>query len=302
MKGFLLFVFLFIVICSGFASVEGELTQDDFVYVRHASFQMGDTRNEGENDEEPIHKVSFTYDFYIGKTEITNEQYCLFLNDSGFSPDGFMDEKMLIDINDRFGYCQIAHDGNKFYVENDKEKFPVVEVSWWGAIYFCNWLSEKKDLEICYDLVTGNLINYPYSKGYRLPTEAEWEFSARGGTTSDDSPYSGSYNIDEVSWYEENFGGTIKEVATKKPNKLGIFDMSGNAMELCNDWYRDDYYFSSPSTNPVNMVESYFISARGGSCYDDAYNCRVSVRDYTTITGTDAGIGFRICSGGIFDY
>ncbi len=106
-------------------------------------------------------------------------------------------------------------------------------------------------------------LNKLTGKNFRLPTEAEWEYAARGGNKSKGYNYSGSNNIDEVAWYESNSGETTHPVATKKANELGLYDMSGNVYERCSDWY--DCYQSSPQINPSGPSEGRSRVIRGGS-------------------------------------
>ncbi len=115
-------------------------------------------------------------------------------------------------------------------------------------------------------------------KHYRLPTEAEWEYVARGGKQSQDYKYSGSNNIDEVAWYTGNSGGNTHPVGTKASNELGIYDMSGNVWEWCSDLYDKNYYTYSPQNNPQGSARSTGRVLRGGSWFNIADYCRVANR------------------------
>ncbi|WP_367362806.1 formylglycine-generating enzyme family protein [Mesotoga sp.] len=192
----------------------------NLVFVAKGSFTMGDTWGDGWYDEKPTHKVTFTYDFYIGKYETTFDEYDAFCEAIGRSKP-----------RDR-GW--------------GRGQRPVIRVSWWDAIAYCNWLSKKEGLPKAYDS-NGNLLDKDGrvttdpSKvvGYRLPTEAEWEYAARGGNKSKGYKYAGSDNEDEVAWYWQNSGDkyltgdwdddTIKEnncrtqeLGKKAPNELGM--------------------------------------------------------------------------------
>ena len=124
-------------------------------------------------------------------------------------------------------------------------------------------------------------LNQLTGEHFRLPTEAEWEFAARGGNRSRGYTYTGSNNLDDVAWYCEN-SGWIKThpVATKKPNELGLYDMSGNVLEWCQDWYGK--YSSEAQSNPTGPAEGSYRVLRGGSCRSYARYCRVSLRDRST--------------------
>jgi len=245
------------------------------VLVEKGSFAMGDTWGDGYNDEKPTHKVTFTYDFYIGKYETTFDEYDAFCDATGRSKP----------------YDEGWGRGNR----------PIIYVSWRDAISYCNWVSEKEGLPKAY-ASNGNLLDKEgrattdLSKvvGYRLPTEAEWEYAARGGNKSKGYRYSGSNNIDDVAWYRMNSELKTQGVGEKAPNELGIYDMSGNVWELCGDWYDSGYYTKSPKTNPYNYTPGSDRVGRGGGWGTDATHTQVAFRSGDLPTGTFHSLGFRI--------
>ena len=157
-------------------------------------------------------------------------------------------------------------------------KRPVVSISWVD----------------CCDFI-GNL-NRLTGKNFDLPTEAEWEYAARGGAKSMGYKYAGGNNIDEVAWYAYNATGTFgtQEVGLKLPNELGLYDMSGNVCEWCSDWYDKNYYSSSPSENPTGPKMGEDIVYRGGSFPYMPSDCRVTIRGHAPIDKAYVNIGFRL--------
>ena len=272
----------------------------EMVEINAGTFNMGDTRDQGSDSEKPIHEVTLTNNYYIGKYEVTNEEYCRFLNNCDVNSNGYKEGKKLIDMDNE--YCQIGYNGTNFYVKSGKGNYPVIEVTWWGCIYYCNWLSDKTGLVQSYDLNTGEMIDYPNNKGYRLPTEAEWEYAARSRTNNPDYLYSGSDDIEEVAWYWNNSENSdnpmsnekgTHEVGTKNPNDIGTYDMSGNVWEWCYDWW--DNYSSSPSQNPIGPSNGSYRIRRGGSWYNYSSNCRVVSRSFSTPDYNYYVLGFRLC-------
>jgi len=169
---------------------------------------------------------------------------------------------------------------NPSYFKGDN--LPVERVSWEDALEFCHRLS----------IITG--------KNYRLPTEAEWEYAARGGQLSIEKKghqafkYAGSNNLPTVAWYDENSGNTTHPVGQKNPNELGLYDMSGNVWEWCNDWYAADYYKNSPAENPTGPTSGTYRVCRGGSWLNFAVICRVAFRLNDAPGYRFSYLGFRL--------
>ena len=135
-------------------------------------------------------------------------------------------------------------------------------------------------------------LNSATGKTFRLPTEAEWEFAARGGDSSRGYKYSGSNTIDNVAWYDGNSSSKTHAVGTKQANELGLYDMSGNVWEWCSDWYGD--YSSSSQTNPKGPSSGSFRVDRGGGWFDYEGLCRVPLRNYFDPDCSNYDLGLRL--------
>ena len=279
--------------------------EENMELVEGGTFMMGDTWGDGFSDEYPVHEVNLTYDYYMGKYEVTNGEYVEFLNSAGVASDGSKDGIRYIDI--AFNYCNIEYRNGRFMLkESGKVNYPVIEVTWYGAVAYCNWLSWQKGLPEAYEWDSGQntyrLSDYPNNTGYRLPTEAEWEYAARGGQSY---KYAGSDDLDEVGWYDGNsqnaryaiFSGRgTQEAGQKKANGYGLYDMSGNVYEWCSDnWYDyPDYTDTNPYYQKPENTGSSDRVIRGGSWYHFAYSCRVAIRHDHTPDFSYVNLGFRL--------
>jgi len=235
------------------------------IFVRGGTFIMGSSRDEqGRRGDEVQHKVTLTNDFYIGKYPVTNAQFAEFLNAKEIKECGTFNGKRLVSRSRGLSYDNDV----KWRANSGFENRPVVRVDWFGAIKFSRWADG------------------------RLPTEAEWEFAARGGNRSRGYIYSGSNNADEVAWHRGNSDRRMQSLGQKKANELGIYDMSGGIWEWCHSWYGE--YPVNAATNPVGPRSGSRRVVRGGSWNFGAEDCRVA-RRMSYLPSTNGGdLGFRV--------
>lgn len=249
------------------------------IYAKDSSFEMGS--ESGSSNERPIHTVNFTYSFWMDTTEVTQKKYEDIMSDSVF---GFQDYR--------------TPNWSKSFGVGDS--FPAYFVNWYDAALYCNVLSKMNNYDTIYSYgeiigtpgndceLTNITINYDVV-GYRLPTEAEWEYACRAGSYFD---HFWSGDIDDYAWYSGNSDYEIHPVGEKLPNGNGLYDISGNLWEWCNDFYGS--YDAEDATDPVGpLVESSYKVKRGGAWNLTSSYLRSAARNSSRSTSADAYIGFR---------
>jgi formylglycine-generating enzyme required for sulfatase activity len=237
---------------------------------RNNSFLMG--QSGFANSEQPVHTVTFTNNFWIDSVEINR--------------------------GDFYGILKITD------LQTNKNKFPVTDISWNDAILYCNAKSKNKNLDTVYVytsmtgeigkqcLLQGLTIN-PKATGYRLPTEAEWEYCCRAQTST--LFYWGNNRPDfsKNGWINTNSESTVHESALKSPNIFGLYDMAGNVWEWCYDWYDSSYYASSPLESPSGPASGLERVVRGGSFINSDYFVQSGTRSKMPPDNRNNAVGFR---------
>ncbi len=226
------------------------------VYVEGGTFTMGCTGEQGSDcyDNESPNRQTTVSSYYIGMLEVTQSQWEKVMGTSIYQQ-------------------QSKANASKTY--DTGADYPMYGVSWKEAKEFCTRLSRQ----------TG--------RNYTLPTEAEWEYAARGGKKNEGTKYSGGWSVGDVAWYDGNSGSSTHPCGTKRPNALGIYDMSGNVWEWCEDWYGSKY-LQYDNNNPKGASSGGCRVLRGGCWNNSARDCRVSNRSYFTPGSRFNGYGFRV--------
>ena len=237
----------------------------DYVYVAAGPFHMGDNFGDGEARERPVHVVDLDA-FYIGKYEMTNREWRAFRDDPGYEDAKLWPGGRVVPKDQNSYWMNASQHGGG---TPDSDGYPLQGVNWDSAVAYCNWVSAK----------TG--------KKYRLPTEAEWEKAARGtdqrrypwGNTIDHSysNFTGGFNFGTlVGFYDGSKRGELQTHSNASP--YGAFDMAGNVMEWCQDWYSRNYYSFSPRKNPKGPESGSYRVVRGGSFFVDPLDLRTYAR------------------------
>jgi len=237
----------------------------DFVFVPAGAFKMGDNFNEGDARERPVHVVELDA-FYIAKFEMTNGEWKKFRNDPGYDDPKFWPGGRPVPKDQVPYWNDVRNHGGG---TPNSDEYPLLGVNWDSATAYCKWVSAK----------TG--------KKYRLPTEAEWEKAARGtdqrrypwGNTIDRTYANYTGNIDTAAipgFYDGSKRGELQTHSNASP--YGAFDMAGNVMEWCQDWYSKDYYQVSARKNPQGPAEGAYRVLRGGTFFMEVFDLRSSSR------------------------
>jgi formylglycine-generating enzyme required for sulfatase activity len=237
------------------------------------AFLMGSDKAddpEAEDDEQPRHRVRITRSFYLGATEVTQGQFRAVMMDQNPSLFGGSDDR------------------------------PVENVSWLDAIAFCNALSFAEGLPLFYLFDGANVAVIDWNgPGYRLPSEAEWEYACRAGNPARYSFGDDPTGLDACVWYGGNSSNQTHPVGQKRPNGFGLFDMHGNVYEWCWDGYKANYYRESPDADPSGPSGAAVHVLRGGAWADEPRICRAAKRGWGTPLYHISGLGFRLARAGV---
>jgi formylglycine-generating enzyme required for sulfatase activity len=282
----------------------------DMVLIAGGTFMMGDIFDEGAPRESPVHRVTLG-EFYLGNYEITAEAFERFVDDTGYVTSAQDGGAFCLDADTGAFQVDPACNWRNPGFEQDG-RHPVTCVSWVDAARYCNWLSRKSELPPAYDEATGDLLDangvvtndITRVRGFRLPTEAEWEYAARGGgktirfgngrniARSSEINFdagSGEYDYAEKGRYRKQ----TMPVGSFKPNDLGLYDMAGNVWEWCSDFVGT--YGNDDLVNPYNTTGMQSRrAARGGRWGGSARELRVSARMGWTADDRCNNIGFRV--------
>ena len=255
-------------------------------------------------DEIPVHNV-YISPLYMAITPTTCREYCDYLNNA--ITNGLIEVRtnivyaaggtnVFFYTHDASSSSRIQFQNNSFTVLNSRDLHPVTSVRWFGAIAYCNWLSQQGGFDSCYNTTNGDV---DFSKnGFRLPTEAEWEYAARAGSEAAYTSGADARRLGGHAWFSENAMKRTHAVAQKRANAWGLFDMHGNVSEWCNDVYSADAYAKSSDKNPQGPASGKRYCLRGGAWNSSADAVRVFKRGGETPGFADAclhrdAIGFR---------
>jgi serine/threonine-protein kinase len=252
------------------------------------------TRNRIERSERPQHLVIFSKPLLIGATEVTVGQF------KRFSASGYVTEAEKEEFKAKASPPPVIPGQptkpietylNPGYTVDDES--PASVITWNDAVAYCNWLSVEEKLDPCYRFDVDGWLVLPNQNGYRLPTEAEWEYACRAGTTTQFSFGDDDQELAQYSWYDKNAGGRTHAVGTKPANPFGLFDMHGNAQEWCQDYYDEKWYEKTLANDPLGPISGSTRVLRSGLWKYSAPACRSAYRYSFTPSYRFNSYGFR---------
>lgn len=275
---------------------------DSFILIKGGAYQMGDTYGDGSKDEVPVHRV-IVRNFYLSPFELTTGEYLHFVESTGSNYPAWLQQGD--DYHHQTGSKDYYRVLDSVLLDPDR---PIVGISWYNAVAYCNWLSEKRWLSPAYFIDSDTVVLQKSANGYRLPTEAEWEYAAREGgkkhrfANSRDTAWSAEINTDARAVSARPYApagrsrGCTLPVGSLQPNALGLYHMSGNVWEWCQDWYAADYYSQQTSTTPfpAGPETGRQKVLRGGSWYFDSYHARCSNRHHAKPEQHFHAVGIRL--------
>jgi formylglycine-generating enzyme required for sulfatase activity len=286
------------------AATNAVARQENMSLIKGGVFKMG--RINKDNDERPIHDVTLE-NYYMDRVEVTYAEFKDFIDSEKYVTEAEIEGWSWVWQGDkliRMKNINWRHDSKGNLINQTGFNHPVLHVSWFDAIVFCNWRSEVFNKKKYYSIDMENKVVIGTNKtatGYRLPTEAEWEYAARGGHISQNFYFCGSNDVGEVAWHRFNSDNSTHPVATRIANELGIYDMSGNVWEWCFDWYDQNYYATKQQSNPIGPDKGKFKVLRGGSWHSiTERTCEYTLRYWDYPKSRSNKIGFRCAKN--YDY
>jgi formylglycine-generating enzyme required for sulfatase activity len=271
---------------------------DGMVKIQGGTFMMGSPASEANREDDEVqHRVTVS-SFYMGKYEVSVGEFRRFVNATGYKTTAETSGGGRVWTGSAWETKADANWKNPYFSQQDNH--PVVLVSWNDVVRYCNWRSEQEGLTPAYTINGDNVSRNPGGRGYRLPTEAEWEYACRAGSTT---PFSTGSNIttNQANYdgnypYNKNAKGVYREKTTAvgsfAPNSWGLYDMHGNVWEWCWDCYGD--YSSGAQTDPLGASSGSDRVLRGGSWSYDGQSLRSALRFYNTPSFRIDYIGFRV--------
>lgn len=253
------------------------------------------------NEEQPQHRVVLTRAIRIGRTEVTVGQYRRFVTATSYVTETELfggGNSSKLSETDPTKRTALWHSPG--YKVTDQS--PVTQITWNDMIAFCNWLSEHEHREHCFrQNDRGVWVRVANANGYRLPTEAEWEFACRAGTTTHYSFGDKVAALDDYAWFNRTAekGNEIgaRPVATKRPNPFGLYDMHGNVWERCQDFHNPTWYGKSPLEDPQGPETGSHRMVRGAGWHYFDLHCRSAYRNNYSPTSRTGNTGFRVVCG-----